>query len=423
MAKNSAVNLDITNEADGVSIIGGTVRRLLKWLGADITLTGSGTNTYTFPSATDTLIGRASTDTLTNKTIDANGTGNSITNIETADIASGSKTGLDADLVTGTAGTANDLAIWNSDGDLIDGPTPPSGAIVGTSDSQTLTNKTLTSPVVNTSISGTAFLDEDDMASNSNNKVASQQSIKAYVDAKAPGDGWITISTIPTRQSADLPTYVLRFAADMTAILSVGMKLKITQSTVKYAIITAVSSFSGGNTDITIYCGTDYTIADTASTAITAIWYSMVKSPLGFPLAKSKWTLSASDSSYRSQSTPTQNVWYNPGTITLDIHIGTWDVDYQADAQFDDTANGANVFLTLSTANNSESNSAMTSAFGVGIARANDYTQLLGKSGVITVASKTTHYLNTKTNNTNVDRIGINGSLTPTIIRAICAYL
>ena len=48
--------------------------------------------------------------------------------------------------------------------------------------SQTLTNKTLTSPVLDTAISGTAFLDEDNMASNSATKVASQQSIKAYTD-------------------------------------------------------------------------------------------------------------------------------------------------------------------------------------------------------------------------------------------------
>ena len=49
--------------------------------------------------------------------------------------------------------------------------------------SQTLTNKTLTSPVINTGLSGSAFLDEDDMSSNSATKVASQQSIKAFVDA------------------------------------------------------------------------------------------------------------------------------------------------------------------------------------------------------------------------------------------------
>lgn len=56
-----------------------------------------------------------------------------------------------------------------------------SGAVVGTTNSQVLTNKTLTSPVLNTGVSGTAFLDEDDMNSDSATKLASQQSIKAYV--------------------------------------------------------------------------------------------------------------------------------------------------------------------------------------------------------------------------------------------------
>tara|TARA_R110000744_G_scaffold182742_1_gene302042 strand:- start:489 stop:1448 length:960 start_codon:yes stop_codon:yes gene_type:complete len=56
--------------------------------------------------------------------------------------------------------------------------------VVDKTTSQVLTNKTLTSPVLNTSISGTAFLDEDNMSSNSDTKVASQQSIKAYVDSQ-----------------------------------------------------------------------------------------------------------------------------------------------------------------------------------------------------------------------------------------------
>ena len=64
-----------------------------------------------------------------------------------------------------------------------------SGTIVTTTATQTLTNKTLTSPtltsaVLNTAVSGSAFLDEDGMDSNSATKLASQQSIKAYVDAQ-----------------------------------------------------------------------------------------------------------------------------------------------------------------------------------------------------------------------------------------------
>ena len=56
-------------------------------------------------------------------------------------------------------------------------------SIVLLTSSQTLTNKTLTSPVINTGISGTAVLDEDDMSSNSATQIATQQSIKAFVEA------------------------------------------------------------------------------------------------------------------------------------------------------------------------------------------------------------------------------------------------
>ena len=50
--------------------------------------------------------------------------------------------------------------------------------------SQTLTNKTLTSPVLNGTISGTSIKDEDNMSSDSASHLATQQSIKAYVDSQ-----------------------------------------------------------------------------------------------------------------------------------------------------------------------------------------------------------------------------------------------
>ena len=51
-----------------------------------------------------------------------------------------------------------------------------------TSTAKTFTTPTITSPVLNTGVSGSAVLDEDDMSSDSATKVATQQSIKAYVD-------------------------------------------------------------------------------------------------------------------------------------------------------------------------------------------------------------------------------------------------
>ena len=51
-----------------------------------------------------------------------------------------------------------------------------------TSTNKTLTTPTITSAVLNTALSGSAFKDQDTMSSNSATAIASQQSIKAYVD-------------------------------------------------------------------------------------------------------------------------------------------------------------------------------------------------------------------------------------------------
>lgn len=67
MATNNSQNSQFANNADGYTLGGGTTSRNLTVTGGNVTLTGAGSNTYTMPSATDTLVGRASTDVLTNK--------------------------------------------------------------------------------------------------------------------------------------------------------------------------------------------------------------------------------------------------------------------------------------------------------------------------------------------------------------------
>jgi hypothetical protein len=70
----------------------------------------------------------------------------------------------------------------NSNMELID------AAVATKTGTETLTNKTLTSPVLATGVSGTAIKDEDDMASNSASHLATQQSIKAYVDSQTASE-------------------------------------------------------------------------------------------------------------------------------------------------------------------------------------------------------------------------------------------
>jgi len=60
---------------------------------------------------------------------------------------------------------------------------------------KTITTPTITSPVLNTGVSGSAVLDEDDMSSNSATKVATQQSIKAYIDNSIDTEMDVNIAT------------------------------------------------------------------------------------------------------------------------------------------------------------------------------------------------------------------------------------
>lgn len=71
MSTQNSINSEFSNNADGFSLIGGTTPRTLLLTAGNVALSAGGSNTYTMPSATDTLVGRASVDTLTNKSISA----------------------------------------------------------------------------------------------------------------------------------------------------------------------------------------------------------------------------------------------------------------------------------------------------------------------------------------------------------------
>ena len=189
--------LDIDLDTESLTIAGGTL----------ISTAGSGT-TITI-NADASVLTDSNTKTLTNKTIDANGTGNSITNIEVADLASGvldtalaSVSGSDdtlasakaikayVDTQVATVPTGDITAVVAGTG-LSGGANSGSATLaidtattVDLTTSQALSNKTLTSPVINTGVSGSAILDEDDFASDSATKLATQQSIKAYVTSQ-----------------------------------------------------------------------------------------------------------------------------------------------------------------------------------------------------------------------------------------------
>lgn len=108
----------------------------------------------------DVLVSNNSSSTFTNKTFDADGTGNSITNIENADIKTGAAIARNK-LASGTASHViiNDgSGVFSSEAQLATsrGGTgvnstatfPSSGVIVTEAGSSTLSNKTLLTPVI-----------------------------------------------------------------------------------------------------------------------------------------------------------------------------------------------------------------------------------------------------------------------------------
>jgi hypothetical protein len=117
--------------------------------------------------------------------------------------------------------------------------------IVGTAATQTLTNKTLTSPVLNTGVSGTAILDEDNMASNSATQLATQQSIKAYVDAEVSGAGGGGVTVQDEGSALSTTATTLNFVGSGVTASGTGATKTITISGGGGSASTGDITFSG----------------------------------------------------------------------------------------------------------------------------------------------------------------------------------
>ena len=238
--------------------------------------------------------------------------------------------------------------------------------------------------------------------------------------ATSTAGDWTSISATLTYSSTDGPTFVCT-TSDLTATVAVGARLKLTHSaSVKYFIVTAISS-----TTITLYGGTDYTIS---GSAITLPSFSHLRTPLGFPLSPIKWTEQTLDTTDAAQATPTAATWYNLGSISLSIPIGAWNVYYAAHGLCSATSGTVtDMQATLSTANNTQSDATMTSGFmqqnGAGgtvpAARNSVF-----KQGKLLLTAKTSYYLNAKTRQPNQSNIQFDGgTIATTVIRAVSDYL
>jgi len=227
-------------------------------------------------------------------------------------------------------------------------------------------------------------------------------------------NGWIAANETWTYNSADTPTFTFLISGDKTGKYSAGMRLKLTQTSVKYFLITNVV-YSSPNTVVTVYGGPYYSLT---GAAITVPFYSMVKAPQGFPLSPTNWTFPA----YLGgglQANPVAGTWYNLGSASIDIPIGIWRVYMQAVFQgYDAGSSTGDNFLSLSTSSSSESDSEATINFFIQGGTAYAKTTIFREVPVVLTA-KTTFYVIAKTSTANVDQI----SDTAIVIKCVSSYL
>jgi len=271
--------------------------------------------TITFPDASGTIVTTAATQTLTNKTLTAPVITSGVFNTQFSGSAFLDEDNMDSNSATKAASqqsikayvdaqiTAQDLDFVGDSGGALsidldsESLTIAGGtglASVGSGNtitlaidstvttlagSQTLTNKTLTSPtltsaVLNTSVSGSAFLDEDNMDSNANNKVASQQSIKAYVDAQVTAQD-LDVTSDSGTIAIDLDSETLTIAGG-TGLASSG-----SGNTITLNIDSTVATLTGTQT-FTNKTLTSPTLNSPTITNVTATNLSLTDSSIIF---------------------------------------------------------------------------------------------------------------------------------------------
>ena len=204
----TAQDLDFSADSGGALSIDLDSESLTLTGGTGIDTTGSGnTVTFAIDSTVATLTG---SQTLTNKTL------------TTPVISSISNTG------TITLPTSTDT-------------------LVGRATTDTLTNKTLTSPTVTTAtlngaVSGTSIKDEDDMSSDSASHLATQQSIKAYVDAQVTAQDLDFQADTGGALNIDLDSESLTFTG------GTGIDTSGSGNAVTFAIDSTVATLTGTQT-------------------------------------------------------------------------------------------------------------------------------------------------------------------------------
>ena len=237
--------------------------------------------------------------------------------------------------------------------------------------------------------------------------------------------GWIPLTGTFTYSSWDSTTKtgVVNSNLDLTPYLSVGMKVKFTQSgATKYGIITKITS-----DQITLFMGQNYTLNNSG---ISNAFYSMLKAPFGFDTNPKSWSLQLLSNQEYFQSNPGEKGILNIGGLNIIIPVGVWEIYFNLPVSVIlPTAGYPVAGAGISTSQNNISDKDLYMASYVGQASV-QFVNNFSRKAIKNITSTTTYYLIERYENNptyvylNPGGANTNGSERGSIyVEFKCAYL
>jgi len=303
-----------------------------KTLTAPIISTISNTGTLTLPTSTDTLVGRATTDTLTNKTLTAPVIASIVnTGVLTLPISTDTLVGrATADTLTNKTLTAPVIATIVNTGTLTLPTT--TDTLVGRTTTDTLSNKTLTAPVIASIVNtGTLTLPttSDTLVGRATTDTLTNKTLTAPVIASIVNAGTLTLpvgtDTLVSRTSTDTLSNKTLTAPVIATIVNTGtLALPTTSDTLVGRATTDTL------TNKTITAASNTVHCDALKTTGTAVSVSAAEPPTVGQLLVATSATTAAWQTPSAASTPAGSdtqVQYNSagslaGAATLSIDSG-----------------------------------------------------------------------------------------------------
>lgn len=236
-----------------------------------------------------------------------------------------------------------------------------------------------------------------------------------------PDFGWVVTGESWTFASWSSTTKIgtITVPTDATTKYNVGMRVRISQSTggTKYGIIVKVEA-----TLLTVFFGTDYTLNNEA---ISSPVYSAEKTPVGFNPSPNKWKLELRDTTGVSQASAVSGTWYNLGSLSLVVPVGSWNLSIDGQYYFDLAGSGdREAGYGISTSNNSVSDVDLVHYQRVANLNSNIYNKgIVARRKTVDLTGNTTYYVIASPRAGNLTTLLLEGGSSPTIIRAVSAYL